>query len=357
MLNVSECFKLSFGELSEVVSANGGSLRELRALNACLLTPGGASCFTVDHVQELLSAAPKLEVLEVHVSVLSTEDAGSALPMLLRNEPPFGPLRISRLTLLAAFDMEALAAAAPMHASLTGLRVYNVPYILNGQPWIEPLVDLVISLRLPTSYFVGFHDEFVMPPDALRSLARLLTAGSLRVLNIQGNKGLFSGAHLPAFGAALRSSRLHMLSVDSGALSGPLVGALEIISACSGHPTLKHLRIYQNEFASHDCCLAVGYALGSLLSSPASVLELLSINSCRLGDAALRPIFAALSRTRLRHFDCSFNDISAGFGRVVLSAVRDNASLRELALSQVPVVPELEQAVELVRARAAGPVL
>jgi Ran GTPase-activating protein (RanGAP) involved in mRNA processing and transport len=94
--------------------------------------------------------------------------------------------------------------------------------------------------------------------------------------------------------------------------------------------------------------LAVGEALGRLVAAE-SALTSLNLNTCRLGDAGVGPLFTALAHnTTLHTLDLSYNSISRECAReMVLPAVRANTSLRELEFDQ-PDNPELVEAEQLV---------
>jgi hypothetical protein len=143
---------------------------------------------------------------------------------------------------------------------------------------------------------------------------------------------LFTGEHLAAFCLALRSCKLNSLNLGATHLFESLPGGLAVIDALVGHPTLQTLLLYWNE-ASQQNRGAVGEALGRLVAAN-SALQSLDVDYCRLGDDALRPLFAAVAQsTRLRELTCTGNDISQRVRpRVVLPAVRSNASLRSLKL-------------------------
>jgi hypothetical protein len=96
---------------------------------------------------------------------------------------------------------------------------------------------------------------------------------------------------------------------------------------------------------------ALGATLGRLVAAE-SHLKRLDLRYCRLGDAALRPLFEAVAGNRmLRMLNYADRDISRECARdIILPAVRANASLRELQFSR-PDIPDLTEAEQLVAAR------
>jgi hypothetical protein len=74
--------------LPNVAAANSATLQELR-----LHADGFLTRFPATTVEALLRAAPHLQILEADVYLSHADEAHR----LLRNEPPFGPLRVSRL--------------------------------------------------------------------------------------------------------------------------------------------------------------------------------------------------------------------------------------------------------------------
>jgi Ran GTPase-activating protein (RanGAP) involved in mRNA processing and transport len=130
---------------------------------------------------------------------------------------------------------------------------------------------------------------------------------------------------------------------------------LAVVAACTGHPTLRELSFWGNNIPA-TASAAVGVALAALVDAD-SALESLNVSDCSLDDAALHFFFAAVaSSTLLRKLDCSDNHISAECAEsVILPAVQANTSLRELEFyldTDNGIIPELEQAVELVQARS-----
>jgi hypothetical protein len=128
----------AYAPLLSVAAANGATLQELRVqLDAPL------SHVHIAVVRALLLAAPNLRILEADVSSFSTDEA----LRLLRNEPPFEPLRVRRITITPSHDdynygraaTLALAADVAAHVWLTGLRLYRAN--LEDPVALDALVD------------------------------------------------------------------------------------------------------------------------------------------------------------------------------------------------------------------------
>jgi hypothetical protein len=111
-------------KLCSVAAANSATLQELRVHAALAQYLRGG----VDTLEMLLRAAPQLHILEADIRAGARE-----AHRLLRNEPPFGPLRLRNLfasvaTLMVrtqnAHAVIALAADISAHVWLTGLTLH-----------------------------------------------------------------------------------------------------------------------------------------------------------------------------------------------------------------------------------------
>jgi hypothetical protein len=121
-LDVSDCEGITPACMLEVLTANAGALRELRAWTA-----NGVGLPGLADVAALLRAAPQLRVFDADVACERVEDA----QRLLRNEGAWAPLRLRKLAIFftnlatEATPTEAavlsLAADAAAHASLASL--------------------------------------------------------------------------------------------------------------------------------------------------------------------------------------------------------------------------------------------
>jgi hypothetical protein len=333
-----------------VLRSNARSLLELRA---SYLLDEYHRLFSTAQVEELLTAAPLLRVLECDVDLGSRNEALAPVPRLLV-EPQFAAVRLCRLHIKdsrAQLDVAAVVARLALHASLTCLDLQYVQ--LDSQPALNAVVDLAIS-QLQCLQLSGCN----LSPASLPALTRLLErgsgseGGSLTELDIYNNHNpLLEGAGVPAFCAALRASRLDKLELAQMRLFDSLQDGLAVVAACTGHLTLRELDLNFNH-VNAVAAPAVGAALAALVAANSALLSL-HVYDCNLGDDAARPLFAAVAgSTRLRTLLCSQNDISAECAReAILPAIQANTSLRELYFGSD--ITELQQAEDLVHARAA----
>jgi len=239
--------------------------------------------------------------------------------------------------------VHALAAWAATHASLQQLILLDVR--LDN----EAALDAVVNLAIAKLQYLALSD-CQLSPASLTALTRMLESSSLLSLTLADiGWTILTGPTVPAFCAALRSSRLVELQLRWISLWESLEDGLAIVAACTGHPTLRRLCFWGND-TDDPAPAAVGIALAALVAAD-SALESLDVSDCSLDYAALRPLFAAVAHsTRLRKLDCSVNHISESCAReAILPAVQANTSLRELVLDNDN--HELEKAMGLVRAR------
>jgi hypothetical protein len=335
-LDVSGCSRIWRAALRAVVTAHGGTLRELRACyDVCDLRffRGGvvALPLSLGDAQALLRAAPRLRLLDAALGVDSIEHARIAL----RSEGLLAPLRVRSLRVGAptadAADMAALTADVDAHAWLRQLRL-NCPVAPHVA---EALVTTALARRFTALHFV----ECGLSPAAAPALARLLGGGgAVTDLYVSGQAdGLAPLLDAPAAAllagalranATLTSLDLHRLRVwDDVATAATLLGAL------AGHPSLRALRLWHNcldEPAADRA--ATGAALGALLVANAPALTELSVADCLLRDDGMAPLLQALrANTHLRVLNCVGNAITGAFAAdVLLPAVRANGSLRLL---------------------------
>ena len=304
--------------LLEVVKANAGALQELR-MWPCLAYIG--------NLLNVLRAAPALRVLSLRV-ICGVDIA----PDMLRNEPPYGPLRLETLEVLppnlsddpmTVASVMALIEALPAHAALRGLRIVNAP--LEDDATCGALVDAALSLQLPELALV----ECATSAATASALARLLRGGALTELRLKECSGVLDEAASTAeLAAALRESKtLTSLSLAQMGLWRPSVPGAALLDALTGHPSLQEL---QCDSEPADDPSAAGIALAALVAADAPALLTLNAASCRLGDVALGPLGDALPRnTHLRRLRISADGISEAFAaQQLLPAVRANASLR-----------------------------
>jgi len=285
---------------------------------------------------------------------LACESAEEAL-RVMGDEPLFAPLRILKLLIRAHredFDVAALAAAAAAHPSLKKLTISSLP--LAEVAAVRLLMDMAVSKL--TTLLLRTCDVL---PDALPELARLLGSPSLKHLQVSGlpefERQLFVGLGVSGFCTSLRASGLVSLDVSYSRLFDSLTDGLALLSACTGHPTLRSVGLCGNTVvAVPEAPVAVGDALASLVAA-GSILTL-NVAICQLGEAGLRPLFFAVAGcVQLQKLECSFNAVDAaalaGYGALVLAAAQQNSSLVELDVHEEGTEVALEQAMALVSVR------
>ena len=283
-----------------VVESNGAALQQLTTdfvLNARA-------------VDALFAAAPLLQVLNACV-----QDEATALLPLVRNDPPYGPLRLSKLVIwlprtqvVAAADMLALTAAVAAQQSLKGLTLVNV----RPARWLNTLVDAAAERRVSQLQI----SACVLDGETVPALARLLQRGSLIKLKVFCDA--FPSAHLPVLCAALRTSHaLTLLKLRFNPQNGATSGAVaELLDAAAALPALSELDL---DYSRLQDRAAAGRALGALLAANLPSLRILSVNGCQLGDEGMGPLLAGLvANTHLRELDWSRgggDDLSEAFVR------------------------------------------
>jgi hypothetical protein len=308
------------------VTTNSATLRELRISDA-----------SVEYIESLLRAAPRLRVLEAHACV-EAADAGR----MLRNEAPFGPLRLTQLSLDNDFDDVSDAVAVDTLLTMaTDLVEHPVPLLslrLGEPPFhdtavLEAVVDALLACRVRRVEFTG--DRMGLSPASVPALVRLLGGDALEELQ------LFCGAAAdellldddPAaalLAAAFRDNTTLTSLTLATTLNHNAAAVVLILQALKAHPSLRKLHLRDTIIADVDN--ATYEALGELVAVNAPELQELSVHAC-VTEAGLYPLVNALrGNTHLRVLDCSDNDMRGAFARdVLLPAVHVNTGLRHLA--------------------------
>jgi hypothetical protein len=340
-LRVADGF-LTHETLCEVAAANAGALRELHA--RCDEAYRG---FTPVEAEALLHAAPLLRTFTTKLQCDGMDL--QAARRALRNEAPFGPLRVRRLHANLDFrvdeaDALALAVDVAAHASLTELTLEGAA--LNAPAALNVVVDAALVRRLQSVSL----DTCGLSPASAPALARLLGGDALTSLTCC-NMDILDAPAARVLAAALRAnSTLTSLSLDSAGVFDDPVAAAELLSALTGHSRLRVLSFACNRVDAADQAAAAGALLGVLIAANAPALTKLDVSLCDLGDDGLRPLFEALpANTNLRKLGCYDALISDAFAAdVLLPAVVANESLRQLDAGHTP---HARQAVALVRGR------
>jgi hypothetical protein len=344
-LTVNSVF-VSHHALLRVVAANARALRELR-----IVCEDKASWLELDALRELLRAAPQLHVLAVD-AICTLEDV-DAVCGALRNEAPFGPLRVKTLSALLEDADEAgvvaFAAAVGAHASLTGLELELAP--LDTLAAADAVVDAVLARALQTVRFI----ECGFTPASAPALARLLGGGALTTLICEDVRALDVPAARVLAAALRANATLTSLTLGNAGVFDDPAAAAVLLGALHGHASLRMLALFDNLLDDEDGdAVAAGAALGALVAANAPSLTHLDVAFCDLGDDGMRPLLEALPQnTHLRSLECYGNGMSDAFARdVLLPAVRANASLRRLDVRELGSAQEAEQ---LVLRRAFAP--
>jgi hypothetical protein len=322
-LDFRSCRGVTLDALLAVVTANG-ALRELRTRRLIPSAYQDSEPLETDELEGLMEALPRLAVCEVDVVCHDLMLARR----LLRNEPPFAPLRLHTFELdvegvdIDEADVLALAADMASHAHLRWLDLSHVP--LDTAAALDALVDAALMRRL-TCVTLQLCD---LSPESAPALVRLVGGGALAELNLYSGDTLLDVPAALALGDALRaSSTLTAVSLGGTHMWRDPAAATALLGALTGHLSLRSLNISTN-----DVHAQTGAALGALVAANAPALHELKVSFCNLGDAGLRPLFDALpANTHLRTLSCSGKKLSDAFARdTLLPAVRANSGLRKL---------------------------
>jgi hypothetical protein len=323
-LDVSDCNAISADTLLAGVRANRGALRELR-VGVC--DYGTPQTLDAAGAERLCLAAPQLTVCDAHL--LGWSSVADARRML-RNEPPFQPLRLRTLRIgfrentrdnTAVLQVAADVAA---HVSLQRLELHAAP--LGTPVAMDAVVDVALARQLVSVRFWFCN----LAPASVPALVRLLGGGTLTDLAFNQGHTLLDGQSAALLGAALRANSTITSLNFTGELWQDAAAGAAVVHALTGHGSLRMLGLRGND------ALAVGAAasgaLGALIAANAAALTELDVLQNHLGDAGLGPLFEALpANTHLRTLNVATNDMSPEFARdVLLPAARANTSLRQL---------------------------
>jgi hypothetical protein len=325
-LDVSGCDGVTLAALRAVVAANVGTLTELRT-----------NVLTMQQAEALCRAAPTLRLLDTAVSCNIMDASGR----MLRNEPPFAPLRVRSLSVQNDWRstnevLLALAANLAGHAALKELHLERVALRLLPA-FLDAIVDAA-GTTLPSFSSLVLSSCAVSDVNAA-ALSRLLDITTFQTLKIATRTFFFGepGAGALLLCDALRANStlttLHLTNYDASI-------ATQLLSALTGHASVRDLRFscYGIRATSTVTADAIGAALSMLVAANAPALRRLHVAGVVYGPRAhncalLAPLLAALSRnTHLRVLDCAEFDTTHAFARdVLLPAVRANTSLRSCA--------------------------
>jgi hypothetical protein len=326
-LDVSECARLTFDALLAVVRANAGALRELRVGTRAY----NGQTLKAEHAESLCLAAPQLTACHAELNHWSSFDDARRM---LRNEPPFEPLRLRSL-LINFKGEEDEASVVGAVADLAAHASLKHVWLGDGPPALAVALDAVMDAALAREWnSFGFVNCSLSPASA-PALARLLSGGALTELAVEEmGQQLLDAPAAALLGDALRANAtLTKLSLTNLDLWHDPDAAATLLSALTAHHSMRNINVWQNPVLDENA-LAAGTALGALIAANASALTELDMSQNDLGDAGLRPLLDALPHnTHLRELDVSDNGMSEAFARdVLLPAVRANTGLRELTM-------------------------
>jgi hypothetical protein len=332
------------------------------------------AAFDAAGLADVLRAAPQLRVFRTSVVVPML-----AACQMLRNDAPFGPVRIHSLLIIPARDYEdqpldddeeeepadvatvlELAAALPRHASsLTQLSV-------RGALMDAPAADAVLDSLLLARDFVALGlDNCRLSPASAPALARLLRGGVLAELRIDGGDvgtALLDEPAAVLLGAALRAcATLRKLSICRVRFWDTPAAGASVLHALMGHSSLHTLKLSNNDIWPGLGQSLASTALAALVAENTPALQGLDVGHCVRDEMCLAPLLDALRcNTHLRMLDC----VPRGGGGIVsrafaqerlLPAILANSSLRILRVTArwagLGVPPEAVEAATLVAAR------
>jgi hypothetical protein len=314
-ISINRVFPLDVPGLLIDVAASDGAALQLVSTNGWM---------TVADFAALLAAAPGLRVLNAKRVISSY----TALLPVLRNDPPYGPLRFTKLHFTSgqdesAADVLAVAAAVAVRESLEALNLVGLTFSRS----MNALVDAAAERRVSRFNML----DCVSDAETVPALARLLQRGSLTKLKI--HCAFFPPAQdvVPVLCAALRSCRmltvLQLLLVPPG--GARRLDVTELLDAIASLSALSLL----NLTGSHvQDTMAFGRVLGALLGANPPSLRLLHVNYCGLGDEGVAALLDGLSaNTHLQMLYCENNNMSEAFRHdrmfPALGALRARAEL------------------------------
>jgi hypothetical protein len=334
----------------QLVKDNAGSLRELFALAwwdedlEALFTP-------TDFIEQLHLAAPQLTALHVEEQVTPfAEHEANLLLSMLRNEPPYGPLRLRHACLFEDFNestLRQLLAAMTSHQSLRGLEIDGV----DSAALVSEFVDLAVARQYEA---LSIH-HCVLHPACAGLFVQLVRSAALKALYLYCNTGPMLDAQLSAqLATALQSNTtLTELTLGQCHLWAEPAGATAILNALVGHPSIRVLGLWGNQVPDGMQEVA-GLAIGAFVAANAPALHTLRVQGCQLGDVGLAPLFSALAaNTHLRELGCGRNGMTEAFARShLLPVVQANTCLRMLYAEAGVDVQSMEDAALIVSERS-----
>lgn len=285
--------------LIELILSDGAQLQQL----------SGGVTLGVDHLAEVLAAAPRLQVFDAHVG----GDCRELLP-LLRNDAPFGPVRVAELEIglrdVAEGDVSALAAAVAAHEPLKGLRLGDADF----RSGLGALLLDAASERRVTKLFID--DECLLDADSVPALARLLQRGSLTRLEITCQFPRVQEARMLELCAGLCACRaLTHLRLRLNRLLGGENRCPVTVLIGEALLALPALAVLDLSWSLLDDPYAAGLSLGALLAVDPPSLRTLNLDVCSLGPGMIPLLRGLEQNTHLRELSWLGNNLPTSFKR------------------------------------------
>jgi hypothetical protein len=351
--------RISWEAVLAVAAANAATLRELRTAHN-----QEYEWTEVPHLQALLAAAPTLQVVEADVLC----DCATAR-RLLRNEPPFGLLRLRGLFMEIVDEDEEADRTFPALAELVAHPLTRLELSSGIDAPLTPdklgvVADAAHALRLSHLHF----GDCVLSPAAAPALARMLCSAALTEFNIsnevyEADEAMFDVPAAALLSNTLRANRtLRSFKLRDVLLWDVVHAAVLLLGALTGHASIRTLELPYNRVTTDAAAVAGGFALGLLVAADAPALEELDLSECDLGDTGLGSLVDALPYNHhLRKLRIGGNRNSAAFAATrLLPAVRANTSLRYLEAydfdgdigdGELVVEDGMDEAMQLVKTR------
>ena len=333
-LDVSGCL-IPIDVLCEVLRANAGVTELRRLVDIDKICQSYLSLWTTGpllspaELLQLRQAAPALQALHADVGC-----PGDQAATLLASEP--GPLRLRALRLETflpnlLLPLRRLLGDATVHPSLRELVLASAGNI--SPDTLDIVADAAVERRLASLRL----SHNILHQGCVATLARIVERGALSQLVIDSCRSvlLADEVELQALAGALRGNTtltsLTLRGFDMVDMESRPAVAAALLDSLHAHSSLRALDISANS-GEHGLGGAVIPALARLVAANAPALTSLDVSNCKLLDAGLGPLVAALaSNTHLRELRMSGNEMSAAFARNrLLPAVRGNAGLRVL---------------------------
>ena len=235
----------------------------------------------VDRLREVLAAAPRLHAFNnAHVG----GDCRELLPVM-RNEAPFGPVRVVELEIglrdASEGDMRALAAAVAAHEPLGGLRLGDADF----RSGLGALFDAAAERRV-TRLEITCQFPRVQEAIMLELCAGLCACRALTHLRLSLNRLLGGANHCPV-----------TILIDAALFALPALAVLDLSWSLLDDPD------------------AAGLSLGALLAVNPPSLRTLKLDVCSPGAGMIPVLQGLVENTHLRELGWRGNNLSEAFQR------------------------------------------